>query len=69
MYGSVAIEMVFKGKDCFLKGVPVKVISDVEVTNLHPFSIVPMRRCGLQFKEMTPFRISQVEKFIENYSL
>ena len=68
LHDSVMIDGLFKSERFYLQGVPVKIISDIEVYDRPPFSFIPMRRCGIQFKEMTPSRISQVERFMENYA-
>jgi hypothetical protein len=69
LHGSVMIVRLLKEGHSYLQDVPVKIISDLEVGDQPPFSFIPMRRCGIQFKEMTPSRMSQVERFIENYAL
>jgi len=69
LHGPVIIDHLFKEGHSYLQDVPVKIISDLEVGDQPLFSFIPMRRCGLQFKEMTPARMSQVERFIENYAL
>lgn len=69
LQGSVIIDCLFKEGHSYLQGVPVKIISDLEVNDRPPFSSISMRRCGMQFKEMTPARMSQLERFIENYAL
>ncbi len=62
-------DCLLKGKSCYLQGVPVKIISDLEVDDRPLFSSISIRRCGIQFTEMTPSRMFQVERFIEKYAL
>lgn len=69
LHGSVMIDGLFKSESFYLQDVPVKIISDLEVDDRPPFSSIPMRRCGIQFKEMTPSRMSQLARFIEKYAL
>ena len=69
LHGPVMIDRLFKGEHYYLQDVPVKIIWDLEAQDQPPFSSIPMRRCGIQFKEMTPSRMSQVETFIEKYGL
>ena len=69
LHGSVMIDCLFKEGHSYLQDVPVKIISDLEVDDRPLFSSISMRRCGIQFKEMTASRMSQVERFIENYAL
>ena len=65
----VTIDALFKRDICYLQGVPVKIISDLEVDDRPAFSSIPTRRCGMQFQEMTPSLKSQVEGFIEKFAL
>ena len=69
LHGSIMLDGFFKGKNCYLRSVPVRIISDIEVEDRPPFSSLLIRRCGIKFKEMTASRMSQVERFIENYAL
>ena len=69
LHGTVMIDRLFKGKDYCFHDVPVKIISNLEPQDQPLFSSIPMRRCGIQFQEMTPSRMSQLERFIEKYAL
>ena len=68
LHGSTVIEDLFQGNDHHPLKMPVRIVSDVKV-GAPPFSFIPMRRCGLQFLEMTSSIISQVEEFIGKYAL
>ncbi|MEE9567072.1 MAG: PilZ domain-containing protein [Desulfobacteria bacterium] len=48
--------------------VPFETISDFK-TRENPFSSITMRRCGVQFGALTYSQISQLEYFIQNYTL
>ena len=47
--------------------VPCKIISDVKLYKNHT-SPISMRRCGVQFGELTQSRMSQLQYFIQNYA-
>jgi len=51
----------------YLYMVPCKIISDSKLYKDHPSSI-NMRRCGVQFGELTPHQMSQLEYFIEKHT-
>jgi hypothetical protein len=46
----------------------VKTISDYQIPNEFLLDVIPLRRCGAQFAELTKDQISQLENFIENDS-
>jgi hypothetical protein len=50
-----------------LTKIPIETIWDKEAEQL-PFSSLRMRRCGLQFGELTRNQENQLEYFIENYA-
>jgi len=60
-----------------LSKVPVEAISDYEISDVVsnrlvdpiPLSYKGMRRCGLQFGELTRNQKNQLEYFIENYAI
>jgi hypothetical protein len=53
--------------DFYLFMVPCKITSDLKLYKNHP-SPITMRRCGVQFGELTPQQVSQLEYFIHNYT-
>jgi len=69
LHNSVMIEGLFKGSSFCLKGVPVKIISDLEIEDRPLFSSIVMRRCGVEFEDMTPSRMSQLDRFIEEHAM
>jgi hypothetical protein len=66
--GSFELGILFAEESFYLTQIPFKTISDQEAKEV-PFSFVKMRRCGVQFGEMTHSQISQVEYFIQNYTM
>lgn len=53
----------------YLGRVPFKVISDFEIANEGRYRFSVARQCGVEFGELTPGQISQLEFFISNYTL
>jgi hypothetical protein len=51
----------------YLFKVPCKIISDLKLYKNHP-SPISMRRCGVQFGELTQSQVSQLQYFIQNYT-
>lgn len=57
------------GEESFhLTQIPFKTISDQEAKEV-PFSSLALRRCGVQFGEMTKSQVDQLEHFIQNYTI
>jgi hypothetical protein len=59
---------VFFADNVYVYRVPFKTIWDKEAEQL-PSSTVRVRRCGVQFGEMAPHHISQLECFVENHTI
>ncbi len=57
------------GNGFFLDEIDVKLISDSEVRYEKPMGEIPIRKLGVQFKELTKNQALQVEYLIQNYSL
>jgi hypothetical protein len=62
------LDITMANGTCRLRNVPCKIISDFETEYVHlvPLSI---RRCGVQFGDLTPDQISQLEYFIHNHTV
>jgi len=52
-----------------LEKVPFNTISDFELTSELPLSSIIMRRCGVQFGELTQDQVSQLGYFIQNHTV
>jgi hypothetical protein len=63
------IDIFMIGHGFCLGRAPVKTISDVEVVRGTPDYSVTIRRCGVQFGELTPDQKSELESFVQNYAL
>jgi hypothetical protein len=59
---------IFSGDGAFcLYRVPCKVISDLSIQGRH-FDAITRRRCAIQFGDLTPGQMSQLESFIQNHT-
>ena len=67
--GSFMVDLLFGGEGFYLKDIPSKVITDFEAIDQPSFSLIPLRRCSVQFEEMNPLQISQLESFTRNYTI
>jgi c-di-GMP-binding flagellar brake protein YcgR len=68
--GSFMVDLLFGGdEDFYLKDIPSKIITDFEAIDRPAFSSIPLRRCSVQFEEINPLQISQLESFIRNYTI
>lgn len=54
--------------DFYLSGVPFVTVWDLK-THENPFSSITMRRCGVQFGELTPGQRTEIEYFIQDHTL
>jgi hypothetical protein len=54
--------------DFRLDGIPSRIVSDIDVSEPRPFSTVPLRRCGLQFEDLDPAQLSQLEHLLEEHA-
>lgn len=66
---SFELEIYLANNGFHLKEVPSKTISDLEITSEFPTSSITMRRCGVQFGELTQNQVSQLECFIQNHTV
>ena len=61
---------IFSADDGFyLKKVPFQTISDFQTTKYVAFYPIAMRRCGVQFRELTDHQMFKLEYFIQNYTM
>jgi len=66
--GSMTIDIFSKGKGFYLKKVPFKITSDFHVDSKVQFSTIELRQCGGRFSVLTDNQISQLDRFIQNYT-
>ncbi|NVM22536.1 MAG: PilZ domain-containing protein [Desulfobacterales bacterium] len=67
--GSFELGLFFSDNGFYLDGVRFEIISDFEIGDEVPLNSITMRRCGVQFAKLTHNQISQLEYFIQNYTL
>ncbi len=61
---------IFMFGDFFhMDNVPVRTISDIELVHGRPYVAVTVRRCGVQFGELTDRQKMQLEQCIEKYAI
>ncbi len=51
-----------------LRNVPCKTLSDFEVLDI-PSNLLSIRRCSVQFRDLTQHQISKLEYFIHNHTV
>jgi hypothetical protein len=63
------LDLVSSRGDLRLNGLPVKVVSNLERQSKSPPGRIRLRRVGVQFRELTHDQISQLERFMRNYTI
>jgi hypothetical protein len=66
--GILALDIFLSGHGIYTKNIPFKTVSDFEMKSEIPFSSIKMRRCCVQFGELTHTHVSQLEDFIRNHT-
>jgi hypothetical protein len=66
--GSIELEILLGDHSFYLNKIPFITISDCEVANEIPFSCIQMKRTGVQFGDLAPNQLSQIEYFIRNHT-
>lgn len=66
--GLFELDILWDHIDLNLIKLKVKTISDYQIPDEFLLDVIPLRRCGAQFAELTKDQISQLENFIENDS-
>lgn len=52
----------------YMDNIKAKTVSDVEVIDKSVSDSKGIRRCGIQFENLSNYQISQIESFIQNYT-
>jgi hypothetical protein len=65
--GMFEIDILWDHIDFNLIKLKLRTISDYQIPNGFLLGVIPVRRCGAQFVELTKDQVSQLEDFIENY--
>lgn len=66
-YNSSDLDIASSSASFYLEQVPFKAVSDLEVENGIRWSSLKVRRCGVQFGELTHNQVSLLEDFIQNH--
>jgi hypothetical protein len=61
----LSADIFLTNRDFFMGYVPFEIVRDFEVPNTQPPGIATVRRCGLQFRDLTPSQVSKLRFFIE----
>ena len=66
IYDSSDLDIASSSSSFYLAKVPFKAVSDLEIENGIRWSSLKVRRCGVQFGELTRNQVSLLEDFIQN---
>ncbi|MBU0991289.1 MAG: PilZ domain-containing protein [Proteobacteria bacterium] len=69
LYLSDTINLFFPRYDFNMNRIPIKLITDIEEFNPSQFRTVTMRRCGVQFLELSDDQNQKLDYFIRNYTI
>lgn len=61
----LSADIFLTNRDFFMGYVPFEIIRDFEIPNTQPIGIATIRRCSLQFRDLTPSQVSKLRFFIE----
>ena len=53
----------------YIDNIKVKTISDMEIIDKTIIGSIELRRCGIQFEDLSNNQISRLENFIQNFTL
>jgi hypothetical protein len=63
--GPLELDILWDHMDVFLLNLKVKAVSDFQVANEFLLGVIPIRRCGVAFVNLTLDQISQLENLME----
>jgi hypothetical protein len=61
------LEIFLTSGDFMISNIPFRTVSDTETQSV-PYTSLSVRRCGVQFGELTHLEMTQLEHFIQNYT-
>ena len=64
-----AVHLFFPRYDFFIKQIPMRVVTDIEELNQSPFQTITVRRCGIQFLELSTALRTELDFFLKNYTV
>ena len=65
-YDISVLEIFSKNNNFYLKEVPFKVVSEINMENNIPCSSLPMKQISGKFAELTEYQNSQLDSFLQN---
>ena len=65
---SFELDIFLSNTDFYLERVPCEMISEAKIPR-SPYGSLSIRKCSVQFGELTPNQISQLEYFIQNHAI
>lgn len=63
------LKILVTDESYLLEEIPIKFVSDNFLQNSFTFSSLVMKRSGVEFYDMPPLQVTQLENFISKYSL
>lgn len=63
--GPLEMDILWDHLDVFILKLKMKTVSDVQVANEFLLGVIPIRRCGVEFVDLTPDQVSQLEELVE----
>jgi hypothetical protein len=67
--GMYWMDIYMSGSHFHLGQVPVETISDLELVHGRPYWPITIRRCGVQFGELTPIQKSELQSFVQRHTV
>jgi len=67
--GMLTMDIFRNNREFYLNNVFLKTVSDFYVDNKTPFSTIILRECGGEFVDLTDNKKSQLDRFIQNFTL
>ena len=63
--GPLELDILWDHLEVFILKLKIKTVSDIQVANEFLLGIIPIRRCGVEFVDLTPDQISQLNGLVE----
>jgi hypothetical protein len=67
--GPLELDILWDHIDVFLLKLKIRAVSDFQVANEFLLGVIPIRRCGVQFVDLTPDQISQLEHVVKKHGV
>jgi hypothetical protein len=63
--GPLELDILWDHMDVFLLNLKIKAVSDFQVANEFLLGVIPIRRCGVEFVNLSLDQVSQLENLME----